>query len=195
MGRTAKTWTPDLYAVEFHRRDKTGARIMPRVMRRDPRRGDVHPFTPADVRNVLRTVPPAYVYGLKSVELRARPRTIGDPFGLYQRDERRIHLYSCPPSRWVLEGARAGTGDGLSGYGAIITSDAARIVIEWPDPLGLWNFYLDTLLHELGHHHVNQYEASRGRPGTRRRNEALADLHADKILKHVRRLLAKSGDA
>lgn len=193
MAKTSNTEPPDRYARIFHKRDKAGVQIMPRVIGREPRRGDAHPLSADDVRNVLRAVPPSYVYGVKSVELRARRHAIGERFGLYRPDERCIHLYSCPPSIWMIGGAKPGTGSGLRRWGAIVTSDAmvpTRLVINWPDPWALWNFYLDTLLHELGHHRAYQYAASRPRPATRWRNEDRADLHSHKIHRYLRKLLA-----
>lgn len=197
MGKTSKTSPPDIYARRFHARDKAGLRILPRVICRKPRHGDVHPLSAEDVRNVLHMVPPSYVYGVRTVELRARTRAVGEPFGLYQIDEKRVRLYSCPPSTWVFEGAEPVIGRYFASWGATVTTDArfpTRIVIDWPDRRRLWDVYLDTLLHELGHHHT-QYEASRPRPATRWRNEDLADLHAGKVHSHLKRQLAKRRSA
>ncbi|MBS0578110.1 MAG: hypothetical protein JSR36_02485 [Proteobacteria bacterium] len=191
MGKTTKTEPPDRYARAFHERDKAGARIMPRVIRRAPRRGDIHPLSPDDIRNVLRAVPPSYVYGLKSVELVARPRTVGDPFGVYLGDEQRIRLYSCPPTHWSVEAVGNGFADMWLSWGAVASADPSRpgrVSVHWPQPERLWNFYLDTLFHELGHHYVRKYAASRGRPKTHRRNEKLADLHSLKIYRRIKRL-------
>jgi hypothetical protein len=167
---------------------------MPRVVHRAPRRGDIHPLSPDDIRKVLRAVPPSYVYGLKSVELVARQRTVGDPFGVYLVDEQRIRLYSCPPTQWIVDGVEPGFLEAWPSRGAVAVADPGvpgRVSVRWPEPERLWNFYLDTLFHELGHHHAHKYAASRPRPKTRRRNEDLADLHSLKIYRRIKRRLAE----
>ena len=69
--------------------------------------------------------------------------------------------------------------------------DKASVAVEWVDPEDMWRLYAHTLFHELGHHYVNQYRSSRGRPGTRKRNEGLADLHDTKISVNLIRRIAK----
>lgn len=194
MSKTANTTPPDLYALGAHPRDAAGARLLPRIQRRRPRPGDVHPLAPADIRHCLRLLPPAYVYGLRGIELRARRDAVGAPYGTYLRGERRIWLYSCPPRRWRFEPEVWPRHRGLLADGATpaaVPGDPDGVWIEWHDPADLWRVYLQVLVHELGHHYVNQYRASRPRPGTRRRNEAVADLHGERIVAALARRVAR----
>lgn len=194
MSRTAKTLPPDNYALICHRLDEDGLPVLPRVIRRKPRPGDIHPLSPEDVRNVLLCAPAAYIYGLRGVELRARQGEIGEPYGVYLRDERRIRLYSCPPRIWGFTAQAWPNHKGVLSRGARRVADqgdTGRVLIEWNNPGELWVVYIRILFHELGHHYVNQYRSSRGRPGTRRRNERLADLHDRKIYTNLIRRIDK----
>jgi hypothetical protein len=188
MANTDKTMRPNDYALRFGKRDKRGYRVLPRIVNRKPRTGDVHPLTRDQIRYYLLLVPPAYIYGLEAVELRPRKDAVGCPYGLYSEGEKRIWLYSCPAREWrfseeIWPGHKA-----VLSYGAkMVTSQNAGkdVVVEWNDPVDIELLFVDALLHELGHHYVNQYKSSRGRPATRSRNEAVANLHVEKLWQHI----------
>ena len=194
MSDTFKTWPPDTYALNFHKRDRAGLRVLPRVVQRKPRAGDVHPLKPEMLRVCLQVVPAAYLYGLKLVELRPRQGDVGAPYGEYRGGEKLIRLYSCPPRVWRFSSLIWPQHKGLLSRGACLAKhqdDPASVLVEWPDPDDLEMFYIHTLFHELGHHYVRQYRSSRGRPKTRKRNEIVADLHDLKISRHIKRKVAK----
>lgn len=188
MSLTKKTMRPNDYALRFSKRDSDDFPQMPRIVNRKPRIGDIHPLTRDQIATYLLLVPPAYVYGLKAIELRPRKNAVGCPYGRYSVDEKRIWLYSCPAREWHFSEETWPCHKGVLSDGAkIITSENAgkEVVVEWNDPIDIELFFVDTLLHELGHHYVNQYRSSRGRPTTNSRNEALADLHVKKLWRQI----------
>jgi len=194
VSKTFKTWPPDIYAISSHKRDKSGRRVLPRILHRKPRAGDVHPLKPAMLQHCLQCVPPAYIYGLKAIELSPRQGDVGAPYGVYRLGEKRIRLYSCPTRFWRFSSLVWPCHEALLSRGArIIASqeDTASVLVEWHDPDDLEVFFIHVLFHELGHHYVEQYRSSRGRPKTRKRNEIVADLHDFKISTHLRRRIAK----
>jgi hypothetical protein len=194
VSQTFKTWPPRIYALSSHKRDRNGRRVLPRIVHRNPRPGDIHPLNPGMVRELLRGVPAEYIYGLKAIELRPRQGEVGEPYGTYLRGDKRIWLYSCPPRSWRFSARAWPRHLGNLAAGARLAAnqeDPASVLIEWDDPEDLWRTYTHTLFHELGHHYVDQYRLSRGRPSTRRRNEDLADLHDVKITIDLMRRIAK----
>jgi len=205
MALTRKTMRPNDYALRFGKRDKDGSRALPRIVTRKPRTGDIHPLTRATISNYLLMVPPAYFYGLKAVELRPRKDAVGCPYGLYSPDEKRIWLYSCPSREWRFSKEIWSRHKELLARGAqIVTSDDGSndVVVEWNDPFDIELQFVNVLLHELGHHYVNQYKSSRGTPATHSRNEAVADVHVTKLwqqilanLDRIKRRRAESGGA
>jgi hypothetical protein len=188
MTHTRKTIRPNDYAFRFGRLDKEGFRAMPRIVARKPRTGDIHPLTRNTIWNYLQLVPPAYVYGLKAVELRPRKDAVGCPYGLYSPVEKRIWLYSCPSREWHFSNEIWTRHKGVLASGAqVVTSGNASndVVVEWNDPFDIELLFVDVLLHELGHHYVNQYRSSRGAPATRSRAEAVANVHVGKLWRRI----------
>jgi hypothetical protein len=195
MSDTFNTWPPDIYALNSHERDKNGRRVLPRILHRKPRAGDIHPLKPAMLQHCLQCVPPAYVYGLKAIELSPRRGEVGAPYGIYRPGEKRIRLYSCPKRSWHFSSRVWPRHEGLLSQGARIAAEqedtAASVLVEWHDPEDLEMFFIHVLFHELGHHYVEQYRSSRGQPKTRKRHEIVADLHDLKISTHLRRRISK----
>jgi hypothetical protein len=192
--KTANTLRPDIYALKFHKRDKDGFRVLPSITYRKPRQGDIHPLEPSFVRDCRLAVPAAYIYGLKAVELRSRQDEVGAPYGYYRAAEKRIVLYSCPARNWRFSNVVWPNHKGLLSRGARIAAsqkDTGTVLVEWADPEELGMFYVHVLFHEMGHHYVNQYRSSRGRPKTRKMNEVVAELHAYKISDDLKRRIAK----
>lgn len=183
MAGTYKTMRPNDYALAFSKRDKAGYRALPRIVVREPRKGDVHPLTRVQVRYYLAMVPPAYVYGLKAVELRPRTGALGCPYGLYSPREKRIWLYSCPAHEWHFSNEIWHRHKAVLTWGAQIVEShgsSGEIAVQWNDPVDIELLLVHVLLHELGHHYVHQYKSSRGMPGTRARHEVVADVHVKK---------------
>jgi hypothetical protein len=194
MSKTFKTLPPDIYALSSHKRDKSGYRVLPRILQRKPRAGDVHPLKLEMLQHCLWCVPPAYIYGLKAIELSRRQGDIGAPYGVYRPREKRIRLYSCPPRLWRFSSSVWPRHEGLLSRGArVVTSheDTTSVLVEWRDHDDLEMFYIHVLFHELGHHYVEQYRSSRGRPKSRKSNEIVADLHDDRISTQLKRRIAK----
>ena len=183
MAHTDKTMRPNDYALRFIKRDKTGYPRLPRIVVREPRKGDVHPLTRDQIWYYLAMVPPAYVYGLKAVELRPRKDALGCPYGLYSPRDKRIWLYSCPAREWHFSNEIWHSAKAILTWGAqIVESEGSSgdIAVQWNDPVDIELFLVDVLLHELGHHYVHQYKSSRGMPGTRPRHEVVAEVHVKK---------------
>lgn len=160
---------------------------MPRIIVRKPRIGDIHPLSESIITNYLRGAPPAYVYGLKAIELRPRKSGIGDPYGLYSFVEKRIWLYSCPEREWRFPEVNQSHLKLLCSFGAQrvqLDSSCKDEVVVWDERIDLEIFTVAILFHELGHHYVNQYKSSRRQPATRKAHEGAADLHMFKLTNH-----------
>ena len=173
---------------------------LPRVIRRRPRDGDVHPLSPKILRFLLKTdVPKEFLYGLKSIELRERrDRQIGQPYGEYRPDERVIVLYSLP-TVWVVSASNTSSLALLTSYGAMHTTIASGVEISWKNHVDIatW-FFIDVVAHELGHHYRNQYRISVGPHGSTLHEEWQAELRSRRIgariyaRREAKRLSAKS---
>ena len=133
------------------------------------------------LRRVLRNeIPAEYLHGLSRIELRARTAgSIGMPFGCYLRDEKAILLYSLPDA-WVWDSRPAESLiAGMQRYYAFVREDASGVHVAWPAPevLSFW-FFIEVVVHELGHHYQHQYRARRGGAKSRRHDELVAELHS-----------------
>ena len=94
----------------------------------------------------------------------------------------RIILYAQPPSPWVLPGGLpAREEERLRRAGAAVEriGGGCQTVVAWPGAT-LRDFMLfDVLMHEVGHHMVQQYTGKRlARVGRTRDHEAVADRFA-----------------
>lgn len=188
MSRSRRTRPPRVVAEERAPQTREGERVLPRVVEREPRRGDSHPLSARWLRKALRErVPPEYLLGLKRIELRARESAeVGEPFGCYLSDERVIRLFSLPMS-WET---RSTYSDSVTTRSFGIRSEAlggGRLRLTWPNPtLRLAWFYLEVFAHELGHHHQVQYRHRR-KLGDRIRQELVADLHGARFYRRTLR--------
>lgn len=175
---------PPRYLAARRAAECTDAEVrLPRVVRRRPRDGDVHPLSPRILRFFLKTdVPKEFLYGLKSIELRERrDRQIGNPFGEYWRDERIIVLYSLP-TEWIVSASNTESVALYKRFGAITTELADGVEISWKNyvDFATW-FFIDVVAHELGHHYRNQYKISVGARGSTPHEEWQAELHSRRI--------------
>jgi hypothetical protein len=165
-------------------RDREGRLILPRVVERNPAPGDVHPLSRAHLIPLLRHQPADYVYGLTRVELRPRVGAVADPFGYYLPKARIVVLYSVPATEWRLRGSSNYWCSLYRHHGAAVEVQDAETVIQWRGRLDLAYFmYREVFLHELGHHHDEQFRHKRRYPRGLRYEERSADLHAFRLAK------------
>jgi hypothetical protein len=176
MSRTYRADKESRIAERRMPRDREGNIVLPRIVVRKPRPGDVHPIKRRQLRQVLDRVPLKYMYNLSKVEMLPRKDGIGAPFGYYLPSEKRIALYSLP-LKWELIygdelGAElAGPFLHLEEHGAVVDTDENIATVIWPyeNRMALW-LCREVLLHELGHHFRATYRAKR-RAGFNIKNE------------------------
>ncbi|MGI5239473.1 hypothetical protein [Dactylosporangium sp. CA-139066] len=173
MSRSLRT---DPYPLRAARR----ARDTGPVRVRAARPGFVHPANPADIRQVLAFFGPAATYGVRGVELRQRPPGAGAVAVAALRVPGIVLLYEQPEPPWVLPGRLTDPGAArLRRAGAIVTAGSAATRVDWPGG-ELRDFMLfDGLMHELGHHVVQQEARRRRTPAMRTADhERRADAYA-----------------
>jgi hypothetical protein len=177
--RTTKTW---IAAARRFPRDREGNGILPRVIEREPRIGDVHPLRKQHIVAFLHKLPIDYLYGLKRIELRPRPSDeIGKPYGCYLVDEKIIILYSVPALQWQVSDKGAWL---FELHGAEIEAKQDAVFVHWKKPVDLAYFmYREVFLHELGHHYDNQYRNKRKWPQTVSAHESSANRRAFNLAK------------
>ena len=157
---------------------------LPRVRVARPRPGCGHPATAAEIRRVLRFCGERCTYGLRSVELvRGAPAQAGAPLRCGALVvPGRVLLFDQPPAPWTLPGRLTATdAERLRRAGAIVEPAGAGLqtVVAWPGAT-LRDFMLfDVLLHEIGHHLIQQYGGKRrARLARTKDHEAFADRFA-----------------
>ena len=170
---------------------------LPRLRATRPRAGYSHPASKADIASVLRFFGERCSYGLRSIELVRGDRA---PAG-----ERlllgallvpgRIVLYDQPPSPWLLPGRLAGGEQEMlrrAGASVELVGGGSQTVVSWPGAT-LRDFMLfDVLMHEVGHHLIQQYKGKRrARVARTRDHEAFTDGFA----RRCRRLYRGGGQA
>jgi hypothetical protein len=133
---------------------------------------------------LLRFFGAPYTYGLRAVELVPGPS--GSAAGRHPLGRLRVpgtvRLYDQPPSPWCLPGRLAQAEQArLCRAGAVVEewADGTLTVVSWPGKT-LRDFVLfDVLMHEIGHHLIQQYKGKRPARVVRTRDhEALADEFA-----------------
>jgi hypothetical protein len=155
---------------------------LPRLRVSRPRYGFHHPACRADVARVLRFFGETCTYGLQSIELlRGEPLSPGVAicFGRLLVPGR-ILLFDQPASPWVLTGRLPESeAERFRRGGARIEEELLHTVVTWPEG-ALRDFMLfDVLMHEIGHHLVQQHKGKRpARVLRTREHEALADRFA-----------------
>jgi hypothetical protein len=185
MSRSRNTEKESIWAAMQISHDEDGEPSLPRIVARQPRRGDIHPLPKSVLAGALRTIPIEYVYGLSRVELRARPGRIGDPFGAYRPREKVIILYSLP-RLWVVDRMSESGQRDLEAFGARVSQRGRQWHISWPSEAGLavW-FFKEVVTHELGHHFAEQYKNKRGRIRGITCREMNADLHSFRLTREM----------
>ncbi len=161
-------------------RDEKGKFLYPSIAERKPYPGDVHPISKKYLKAFIRRLPIEYLYGLQSIELHARKSRIGEPYGLYMNDEKRIILYSLPWPTWNFGELATHIEDWYYGHAADTVRFSDHVEVQWHRPIDLAFFmFAEVFLHELGHHHQNRYRRKRPYPHERNACEQSADRHAD----------------
>jgi hypothetical protein len=136
-----------------------------RIIVQVPASGFWHPATKNDILEVLRAAGPVALYGLRTVELVRAPssRVPALVFGRYVVPGK-ILLYEQPVPPWRLPGVlKHGDARRLKSAGAVVTTQpgAGATLVDWPDQ-SLKRFMLEeVLLHELGHHVLQQHKGKR----------------------------------
>jgi hypothetical protein len=155
---------------------------LPRLRVSRPRDGFHHPASRADVTRLLRFFGETCTYGLQSVEL-VRGEDCPDGrtvcFGRLMVPGR-IVLFDQPRSPWVLTGRLPEReSERLRQGGALIEEGVLQTVVTWPGSTLREFILFDVLMHEVGHHLVQQYKGKRpARVLRTREHEALADRFA-----------------
>jgi hypothetical protein len=154
---------------------------LPRVRVTRPRHGYHHPANQADITRLLRFFGEVCTYGLRSVELVQDQDAPGQSRWLFGRlvVPGRILIYDQPPSPWLLRGKLPAREEArLRGAGAVVEAfeEGLHTVVTWPDNT-LRDFMLfEVLMHEIGHHILQQYRGKRPmRIARTRDHEAFAE--------------------
>lgn len=184
MSLNSRTIPTKKIAARRFARDREGRPVLPRVVERRPRPGDIHPLDRKHLALFLRYQPTDYLYGLKQVELRPRlTEEIGRPFGYYSPSEKAIVLYSVPAQEWHFPAPGPRAVAQFVACGATVTEEEGGSVrVCWTDPIDAAYFlYREVLLHELGHHYDYQYRHKRKYPSGRIYEETSANRHAMRL--------------
>lgn len=182
MTRSYRTDPPRRIAQRRIARDAEGNPILPRIIERRPRPGDVHPIPKRPLRVILADVPPEFLHGLGYIDLRARKNdAIGRPFASYYHDYHTIVLYSLPLT-WSLPVMSRRLLRSILKWHATVDTVDGSVTVTWPEwpLLGLW-YFDHVLCHELGHHFSEQYRQRYGRVDGTRCREAVADLRGMRL--------------
>ncbi len=192
MSKSYRTLKEAVIARRNIQRDRTGAVVLPRLVVRKPKRGDVHPVPPTDLRLFLHLLPLEFLCGLKRIELRARQSIeVGRPFGCYLPDEKVVILFSLPTSfnfGWPSEDSLRR----LLLFRPQVDFTDNGLEVAWTDlgQLAIW-FFTDVVIHELAHHFDNQYGHKNRRIRGRRWQEAFAEVRANRFFSHLNSALKR----
>ncbi len=169
--------------------------IRPRVILRKPNPGFHHPAGKGEIIRFLDSIGPIALYGLRSVELARVPLMTGRGslvFGRYEAPGR-ILLFEQAELPWRLPGIlRPADTNRFKRFGATVTIQPAPQItaVEWPKD-SLKRFMLEgVLLHELGHHVLQQYKGKRPVRTARTRDHEAA---AERFASRQRALLSAAG--
>jgi hypothetical protein len=156
--------------------------IRPRIRETRPRLGYIHPARSGDVAAVLRFFGEVCTYGLRTIALvRGRHEASGSwRFGRF-RAPGEIILFEQPMPPWTVHGQLPRLErERLTRAGAVLELVGdSHMRIAWPGET-LRDFMLfDVLMHEVGHHMVQQYTGKRDARVLRsREHESFAERFA-----------------
>ena len=169
----------------------TGSRII--LRKTNP--GFHHPADKQAIIRFLDSIGPISLYGLRVVELARRADMTGRAslvFGRYEAPGR-ILLFEQPEVPWRLAGIlNQADMNRFKRFGATVTIQPPSQIttVEWPKD-SLKRFMLEgVLLHELGHHVLQQYKGKRAARIARTRDHEAA---AERFASRQRSLLSAAG--
>lgn len=163
---------------------RPGVAALPGISVQQPGKGYFHPATRAEIVRVLRFFGEVCFYGLRAIELVQGPVrfVIGEqPLGRFFTPGR-IRLYAQPVSPWLIAGRLPlKQRTRLERAGAVVeeAGTGTHTTVRWTAKT-LRDFMLfDVLMHEIGHHRVQQYRGKRKARLLRTKDhEAFADHFA-----------------
>jgi len=126
------------------------------------RTGYIHPLGPAHIKRALDFFGPHAVYGLRSVELRTAPSSSapGLPIARF-RVPGTVVLYEQREPPWTVRGLPTASIERLQRAGASVEEGASGARVHWTAK-ALRDFVLfDGLMHEIGHHLIQQHTGKR----------------------------------
>lgn len=155
-----------VHAVETEPGDSLErAEWLPRIVARRLSPGWHHPASRQDVTRVLRFFGPEVSYGVQSIELRACP---ADGWGRVRFGmlvvPGQVRLFAQPLPPWTVPGTIPPHElERFSRAGAKIylTANRMQTIVDWPGDTLRQFMLFDVLMHELGHHLVQQYSGKR----------------------------------
>ena len=159
---------------------------LPRVVCRRPRKGYHHAAAKADIQAILRFFGEQCTYGLRSVELVQGQNRRPEGRLLLGRlmVPGRIVLFDLAHPPWRIPGPLPEHDEErLARAGAVIQIDSGRsyVTVAWPDETLRDYMLFDVLMHEVGHHLIQQYKGKRTlRVARTKDHEAFADRFAYK---------------
>jgi hypothetical protein len=127
------------------------------------RPGFIHPIGRQDIVDVLTFFGPLVSYGLRSIELRQSVGEEGDAQALARlMVPGRIVLYEQPQPPWQIRGELSSSSRRrLERAGAAVDAGPSVTQVDWPGD-SLANLMLfDGLVHEIGHHLIQQHTGKR----------------------------------
>jgi hypothetical protein len=135
---------------------------LPRLRIARPHDGYHHPAARADIVRLLQFFGEPCTYGLRSIELvRDEAPANALQFGRLLVPGR-IVLYEQPLSPWVLPGRLPATEEErLRAAGALVEVEGIQSVVVWPGETLREFMLFDVLMHEIGHHMIQQYKGKR----------------------------------
>jgi len=156
---------------------------LPRLRLQRPGPGYLHPATRADITALLSFFDAPCIYGLRSIAL---VHGESAPYGRLQIARLvvpgRIFLYAQPNPPWLLRGRLTHIDEErLHRAGANVEriGGAGHTIVSWPGQTLRDYLLFDGLMHEIGHHLIQQYRGKRTvRLARTKDHEAFADHFA-----------------
>ena len=195
MSRSYRTQKREVIAKRNILERSKGKPNLPRLVERKPRSGDSHPITKKYLRGALLNLPIEYLYGLRKIELLPRSAEVGSPYALYRPGEKSIQLYSQPMT-WSTNNIDFSYAKRLRDHwDAEVDTQEDTTTISWPsrERRELW-FFMEVLMHQLGHHYQNQYR-TRDKLTHYKTENMVAHLHWIRFYRRKLRALRAKEDA
>lgn len=142
---------------------ETGPTIFPRITVQRTHKGYLHPADKRDITRLLEQFGELAWYGVREICLVQNSELQSDKFKFGALSvPGKILLYEQPEPPWICSGL-PNNSDLLNAAGAVITTstDGSRSMIDWTlDDLRDFMLF-DVLMHEIGHHLVQQFTGKR----------------------------------